>query len=195
MAAIFWWTEEWFWRFLVKYTPESLRPNHFTILRLFILAPLAIYFTLLGEYSLAFLFFLLAALSDAWDGILARRRGLVTRFGKTVDPVADKILIVAPAFLAWLYLSRPLLITYFLGEIAGALVSLTLFWQKKIIGSNTWGKITVVFLSFSVVPWLFLLPKSPTLLITLNILLGIGILLRWISFFQYCQVFRKPLPR
>ena len=191
--AIFWLTEEWLWHSLVRYTPESLKPNHFTILRLLILAPLAICFTFLGKYSLAFLFFLLAVISDAWDGVLARKRGLTTRFGKIVDPLADKVLIVAPAFLAWLYLCRPLLVAYFLGEIAVALINLILFWQKKIIGSKAWGKVAVAFLSISVVPWLFLLPKSLTLLIALNILLGIGTLLRWISFFQYYQIFSKSL--
>jgi CDP-diacylglycerol--glycerol-3-phosphate 3-phosphatidyltransferase len=44
---------------------------------------------------LAFLVFLLAALSDLWDGQLARRRDQITDFGKLVDPIADKLLLVA----------------------------------------------------------------------------------------------------
>ena len=44
---------------------------------------------------LAFGLFVVAALSDLWDGYLARRRGLITTFGKLVDPVADKLLLVA----------------------------------------------------------------------------------------------------
>ena len=43
----------------------------------------------------AFLVFLAAALSDIWDGHLARRRNLITDFGKLMDPLADKLLLVA----------------------------------------------------------------------------------------------------
>ncbi len=44
---------------------------------------------------IAFVVFVFAALSDLWDGHLARARGQVTSFGKIVDPLADKLLLVA----------------------------------------------------------------------------------------------------
>jgi len=44
--------------------------------------------------------FLLAAFTDLLDGQVARRRGEITRFGKLMDPVADKVLVLA-AFLAF----------------------------------------------------------------------------------------------
>jgi len=44
---------------------------------------------------LALLFFTGAVLTDIYDGKLARREGIVTNFGKLMDPLADKILIVS----------------------------------------------------------------------------------------------------
>lgn len=62
------------------------------------LAPFVAYLLLqpgLWPRLAAFVLFLAAALSDLWDGYLARTRGQVTSFGKIVDPIADKLLLVA----------------------------------------------------------------------------------------------------
>jgi CDP-diacylglycerol--glycerol-3-phosphate 3-phosphatidyltransferase len=72
-------------------------PNVLTLLR--ILAVPVIVVALLGETpngdALAAGVFALAALTDGLDGYIARRRQDVTTFGKLVDPLADKLLIVA----------------------------------------------------------------------------------------------------
>jgi CDP-diacylglycerol--glycerol-3-phosphate 3-phosphatidyltransferase len=72
-------------------------PNLLTLLR--ILAVPVIVVALLGETpngdALAAAVFALAAFTDGLDGYIARSRGSVTTFGKLMDPLADKLLIVA----------------------------------------------------------------------------------------------------
>lgn len=48
-----------------------------------------------GARFWAFVLFVVAGLSDVWDGYLARRYGLITDVGKLLDPFADKLLLVA----------------------------------------------------------------------------------------------------
>lgn len=72
-------------------------PNAITTLRV-LLAPVVTVLLFESSASLrlvAFAVFLVAALSDLVDGALARRRGEITDFGKLVDPLADKLLLVA----------------------------------------------------------------------------------------------------
>ena len=51
-----------------------------------------------GNYIAAFLFFI-AASTDGLDGYIARKRKQVTRFGKFLDPIADKLLVGLPLLL------------------------------------------------------------------------------------------------
>jgi CDP-diacylglycerol--glycerol-3-phosphate 3-phosphatidyltransferase len=65
-------------------------PNTITSIRV-ALAPVVAILLLQPTFQprlLAFLVFLLAAISDLWDGQLARRREQITDFGKIVDPVS-----------------------------------------------------------------------------------------------------------
>jgi CDP-diacylglycerol--glycerol-3-phosphate 3-phosphatidyltransferase len=82
-------------------------PNLLTVAR--ILAVPVIVVALLNETpngdTLAAIVFALAALTDGLDGYIARSRGHVTTFGKLMDPIADKLLIVA-ALIALVELDR-----------------------------------------------------------------------------------------
>lgn len=85
-------------------------PNVITTARI-VLAPLLVFLLYLPSMTgrlLAFAVFVVAAVSDLWDGWLARRRDQITDFGKLADPLADKLLLAAA--LVPLYLlsrSRP----------------------------------------------------------------------------------------
>lgn len=71
-------------------------PNKLTLLRV-LLVPIFVllfYWQFLGHLLLATLVFVAAAITDAVDGHLARKNNLVTDFGKFLDPLADKVLVV-----------------------------------------------------------------------------------------------------
>ncbi len=69
-------------------------PNKLTVSRLFFTALLVICFSVEfpGRFSTAAVLFLLAVVTDYLDGVIARTRGLLTDFGRLMDPLADKIL-------------------------------------------------------------------------------------------------------
>ena len=54
----------------------------------------------LGKY-VALFFFVLASLTDYWDGRIARSLGQISQFGKLMDPIADKVLTLAAFFSFW----------------------------------------------------------------------------------------------
>src|SRR5271166_6044162 len=72
-------------------------PNLLTVLRIMLVPVLVV--ALLGNTPegdvLAAVVFALASLTDFVDGYLARSRDSVTTFGKLMDPLADKLLVVA----------------------------------------------------------------------------------------------------
>ena len=68
-------------------------PNKLTLLRV-LLVPLICVLIALEKYPWAAAFFAVGALTDFLDGYLARRDGLITVFGKFLDPVADKLLVL-----------------------------------------------------------------------------------------------------
>lgn len=99
-------------------------PNSLTIIRIF-LTPVFL-LLLFSDSSLAkqlsLLTFFVAAITDWYDGWIARKYGYVTRWGKFLDPLADKILTIATLFgfvylnlidawMVWIILFRDIIIT------------------------------------------------------------------------------------
>ncbi len=100
-------------------------PNKLTILRIVLIPVFVALLMVKGiphNYLLAALVFVIASLTDLLDGKIARKNGIVTDFGKLMDPLADKMLVTSAivVFLALgitgpveviIILSRDLLIT------------------------------------------------------------------------------------
>ena len=68
-------------------------PNVLTLIRLF-LVPVYVLLFAIGEKYSALTIFLLASFTDLLDGRIARKYNLITDFGKLMDPLADKVMVV-----------------------------------------------------------------------------------------------------
>lgn len=131
-------------------------PNKLTVLRI-ILTPfylLAMLVEFKYHYLVALFIFIVASLTDMLDGKIARKRNLITTFGKLCDPLADKMLTTAAllAFMeleicnVWIImvvLTREFLVTSF-RLVASA--------QGVVIAAGIWGKLkTISQMVFSIV--------------------------------------------
>lgn len=120
-------------------------PNKLTLLRV-LLAPLFMYFFLLDSFymrMLAMVLFVVAALTDLVDGHIARKYGIVTAFGKFMDPLADKVLVSSAliCFIALGYVS-PLPVMLIIGReffITG--LRLLAAYRSVVIPPSWWAKV------------------------------------------------------
>lgn len=117
--------------------------NKVTMVRLILIPVFVVAFYIYGtNNNLASILFMVASLTDALDGHLARSRNLITNFGKFVDPLVDKVLTMAafivlveaniiPAWAVIIIISRELIITGF--RTLAADMGIT-------IAASMWGK-------------------------------------------------------
>ena len=131
-------------------------PNKLTIFRM-ILVPIMVIIPFLGiktevlgiplTYIIIDLIFIIASITDKLDGYLARKKNQVTTFGKFLDPLADKILVLAammmlvemaklPAWIPIIVLAREFIVSGY------RLVAV----EKggKVIAASKWGKLKTV---------------------------------------------------
>ncbi|MGO8960224.1 MAG: CDP-diacylglycerol--glycerol-3-phosphate 3-phosphatidyltransferase [Streptosporangiaceae bacterium] len=134
--------------------------NALTVLRL-VIVPVFVWFLLdggTGARVLAFVAFAVASITDLLDGELARRRSLITDFGKIADPIADKAL-TGSALITLSYLGElPWWVTAVIVSRELAVTGLR-FWviRHGVIAASRGGKIKtmlqVIAISLYVLPW------------------------------------------
>ena len=123
-------------------------PNKLTVVRI-ILAPLFMLLAVVEfpfHYAVALVVFIVAALTDMLDGKIARARGLITNFGKFLDPLADKMLTTA-AFLVFLVIGQMdvwALMIVLTREFMVTSVRLIAAKDGKVIAASLWGKTKTV---------------------------------------------------
>jgi CDP-diacylglycerol---glycerol-3-phosphate 3-phosphatidyltransferase len=123
-------------------------PNALTVLRIGVIPLLIFLMTFPGRFAsfLAATAFLAAGMTDLLDGFFARRRSLVTKAGKFMDPLADKLLVSAAlimliplgrveAWLVFVIIGRELAVTG-LRAIAAS--------EGMVIAADRWGKLKTI---------------------------------------------------
>jgi len=120
-------------------------PNQLTIFRLALTPPFFI-LMVVGDPAyntfIATIIFLIAGLTDAYDGFIARKYGTVTRWGTFLDPLADKILISA-AFVALMikgYLSTWMILIVIVRDAIITLIRAYGLWKSKPIKTEKFAK-------------------------------------------------------
>ncbi len=120
-------------------------PNYITLARV-VLIPFFIGFMIYGHYGVAIAVFIAACITDALDGMIARLTGQKTELGAILDPMADKLLIVAafvtlvllrmlPVWLVIVVVSRDIILI--LGSLVIYLTGRELKARPSIIGKAT----------------------------------------------------------
>lgn len=125
-------------------------PNKLTLFRVILIPVFMLLFLSHSTVGLVFslIVFCLAALTDFFDGQIARRSGCVTTFGKLMDPMADKLLVFSalicfaqtdvPYVNAWvvmIVLARELIVTG---------MRMLALEDGRVIAASMWGKLKTV---------------------------------------------------
>lgn len=153
-------------KIFLRFIPRSVKPNHVTVIR-FILIPIVYLLLINNKLDLALIVFVIAACTDFIDGTMARTRNQITDLGKTIDPVADKLLILTVLiYLGTEYLVVKVFIIVIIIELFAVLFgSLFSFAVGRPIGANVFGKIKMILQSVSVVLFIFGINfKSPLII-------------------------------
>ena len=168
-------------------------PNKLTVLRI-VLVPILLVMIyninnslLMSVLSVAM--FLIISLTDMLDGYIARSRNLVTDFGKFLDPLADKILVISTmiAFIDMGYISSIAVIIIIMREFLVTSLRLVASSSNTVIAASNLGKLKTVF-QMIVLTVLFFYPQISILPfggLVIDVLVWIMVLITIVSGADY----------
>ena len=122
-------------------------PNLLSIVRIALVYPI-LNNIFLGNFVVSIIYFVIASITDALDGFLARKMDWQTQLGKILDPVADKLLLSGTIFILWLneYIPFYIFVIFISRDIAiliGAAIKMTLIESVTPL-PNFLGKFTTI---------------------------------------------------
>ena len=129
-------------------------PNKLTVLRIVLVAVFMLFLFSQGVMAkmLALVTFLAASLTDFLDGYIAKKNNMITDFGKLMDPIADKILILA-AFLAFVEMELApawMVVIIIFREVTITGLRISALTKGKVIAADDGGKHKMVSQVFAV---------------------------------------------
>lgn len=127
-------------------------PNKLTLIRI-VLVPVCMLLTLFGHMYWALAVFIVAAITDFFDGYIARKHNMVTSFGKIMDPLADKILVFGAllCFLQSGYINAWCVAVILAREFFVTGMRVVAVDKGKVIAASWWGKVKTNVQIFSVI--------------------------------------------
>lgn len=176
----------------VKKETNMNLPNKLTIFRMILIIPFVIIGLTgcLGAYSgmVALIIFVVASLTDLLDGKIARKYNLITNFGKFMDPLADKVLVVSamicllvnkpellPAWALIIILAREFIISGFRLVASDAGI---------VIAASMWGKVKTVSQMVMVIMMLIDI-NNPVYILLTKIVMYVAVILTVVSLVDY----------
>lgn len=171
-------------------------PNKLTLFRIFLI-PVFIIVMMINipnKFLIACMIFIIASVTDAMDGHIARKYNLITDFGKFMDPLADKLLVISAlttmiefdlvaAWMVIIIVARELTVSI-LRAIAAA--------DGKVIAASSGGKLKTISQMIAIVVLLLAAETGNVLLLdTGKIIILIATLLTLYSGWEYIYINRN----
>lgn len=128
-------------------------PNKLTLMRIILVPVFILFFYLQNAVPwwnyYAALIFACASLTDLFDGAIARRRNIVTNFGKLIDPMADKLLVCSALILfaadhGAFQVHAVLVIVMVAREFVVSALRMVAAAEGKVLAADSWGKAKTV---------------------------------------------------
>ncbi len=179
-------------------------PNKLTVLRVALIPFFVASMLLSGKvYAarvdifiiIALVIFAAASVTDWFDGKIARKRGLVTTFGKFLDPLADKILVVTAliCFLARspMWIDAVAVILILAREFMVSGVRLVAANEGVVVPAGIWGKLKTAFTMIAIVAIMLLEGLAIHNIWVNEILIWIAVVLTVVSGVQYLAAYWK----
>ena len=141
-----------------------------------------------GEMIYATVLIILAIISDALDGFIARKTNQVTNLGKALDPIADKMCILTVLLFLIIEGKIPIQFLIFIGirDLAIAIMSVYLMNVKDmIVGAVFTGKVSIIFITATMLTFIYNINSLQKLLVYVTYIVLI------ISFIHYLIIFLK----
>lgn len=178
-------------------------PNKLTLLRI-ILIPIFIFLFIAGAAELniiniglyyidlyrlfAATVFTIASITDFLDGKIARKYNLITNFGKLMDPLADKMLVVSSLLMLSMNgeVSHIMTLIVILREISVSSVRLVALESGRVVAASKWGKYKTATQMIAITLYLFnICSINFYLCVCIDIIFYISMVLVIVSFIDY----------